>query len=372
MSAKKKEMVKDRFLDGRVKVLIGSQTIREGINLQNRATDLYNLWLDWNPTDLLQLEGRIWRFGNKFANVRIVIPLVEDSVDTAIFQKLEEKTSRINQIWHKSSKENTLKLEDFNPAELKRGLISNPRKIAEMIMLEQKEILLDEIKGLENQRDELDGILSARTLFRTNIDDIQNTVQTYKPLKKGQEQRKLETIFKIYNDYIEDDDTPFLYGASERFISIKKAYRQIQQATERVLEPRGLDINFTKEEVVTQLDKEIELKNEVLKAKTNEEAIQIVTDEIIEERRKSGAKPKTIAERVKEFESINPIILSERMIYEGKSEDEDTTVIPIQKSSEDMLADMELLLADMEEMEKLMIEMEELKAVSSEGNKKAA
>jgi hypothetical protein len=298
--------------------------------------------------------------------------LVEDSVDTAIFQKLEEKTSRINQIWHKSSKENTLKLEDFNPAELKRGLISNPRKIAEMIMLEQKEILLDEIKGLENQRDELDGILSARTLFRTNIDDIQNTVQTYKPLKKGQEQRKLETIFKIYNDYIEDDDTPFLYGASERFISIKKAYRQIQQATERVLEPRGLDINFTKEEVVTQLDKEIELKNEVLKAKTNEEAIQIVTDEIIEERRKSGAKPKTIAERVKEFESINPIILSERMIYEGKSEDEDTTVIPIQKSSEDMLADMELLLADMEEMEKLMIEMEELKAVSSEGNKKAA
>ena len=59
------------------------------------------------------------------------------------------------------------------------------------------------------------------------------------------------------------------------------------------------------------------------------------------------------------------------MIYEGKSEDE-TAVIPIQKSSEDMLADMEKLLVDMEEMEKLLIEMEELKAVSSKDNKKAA
>ncbi|MFT6167729.1 MAG: hypothetical protein ACJASF_002429, partial [Vicingaceae bacterium] len=59
MTAKKKETVKDKFLNGTVKVLIGSQTIREGINLQNRATDLYNLWLDWNPTDLHQLEGRL-------------------------------------------------------------------------------------------------------------------------------------------------------------------------------------------------------------------------------------------------------------------------------------------------------------------------
>ena len=54
------------------------------------------------------------------------------------------------------------------------------------------------------------------------------------------------------------------------------------------------------------------------------------------------------------------------MIYEGSE------ISPSQKSSEDMLADMELLLTDMEEMEKLLIEMEELKAASSIQNKKAA
>jgi len=366
MSARKKELVKDKFLDGRVKVLIGSQTIREGINLQNRATDLYNLWLDWNPTDLHQLEGRIWRFGNKFANVRIVIPLVEDSVDTAIFQKLEEKTSRINQIWHRSDRENTLKLEDFNPAELKRGLISDPRKIAEMTLLEQREVLLDEIKGLENQRDELDEILKARNQYRTHIESIEKAVADYKPLKKDQEERKVETIFKIYSDYLEDDSTPYLYDGKDKLLTVRKSYRLIQQATERVLEPRGLDINFSKEEVVSQLEFEIEGKREILEAKTDEEAVQLLTAEIIEERKRTGLKPKTINQRVTEFASINSTILSEKMIYEGSE------ISPSQKSSEEMLADMELLLTDMEEMEKLLIEMEELKAASSIQNKKAA
>lgn len=371
MTARKKELIKDKFLDGRVKVLIGSQTIREGINLQNRATDLYNLWLDWNPTDLHQLEGRIWRFGNKYANVRIVIPLVEDSVDTAIFQKLEEKTSRINQIWHRSDKDNTLKLENFNPAELKRGLISNPRKIAEMTLLEQREVLLDEIKGLENQRDELDGILQARMQFRDNIGAIERAVESYKPLKKDQEARKIDTIFKIYAEHLDDEKTPNEYDGAYKLSAVKKAHRLIQQATERVLEPRGLDINFTKEEVVSQLEVEIAAKREILEAKTDEEAIQNLTAEIIEERKRNGVKPKTIAQRVTEFASINPTILSEKMIYEGMTE-EDTQVIPIQKSSEDLLAEMELRLADMEEMENLAIEIKELKAASSHENNKAA
>jgi hypothetical protein len=374
MSARKKELVKEKFLDGRVKVLIGSQTIREGINLQNRATDLYNLWLDWNPTDLHQLEGRIWRFGNRFANVRIVIPLVEDSVDTAIFQKLEEKTSRINQIWHRSDLENTLKLEDFNPAELKRGLISNPRKIAEMMLLERKEILLDEIKGLENQKHEIESILKSRSYFRENIENIQNTVATYKPLKKGQEARKMETVFKIYGDYLEDDDTPYQYNGKEKLIEIKKAYRHILKAEETVLKPRGLDINFAKEEALSQLEHEIENKQDILANETDEEAAQKLTGEIIEERKKNGVKEKSISDRVAEFASMNKIILSEKMIYESMAEEteKETPTIPMQKNSADKLADMEQQLKDMEEMEKLLMEMEELKTATLNKQKKAA
>ena len=118
--------------------------------------------------------------------------------------------------------------------------------------------------------------------------------------------------------------------------------------------------------MVSQLEFEIEGKREILEAKTDEEAVQLLTAEIIEERKRTGLKPKTINQRVTEFASINSTILSEKMIYEGSE------ISPSQKSSEDMLADMELLLTDMEEMEKLLIEMEELKAASSIQNKKAA
>ncbi|MFD0778860.1 helicase-related protein [Flavobacterium myungsuense] len=101
----RKETIKEAFLDGVVKIIIGTATIREGIDLQKRGTVIYNCYPEWNPTDIRQLEGRIWRQGNQFQYVRIVMPLVQDSMDVFVFQKLEEKTSRINDIWFRGDRE---------------------------------------------------------------------------------------------------------------------------------------------------------------------------------------------------------------------------------------------------------------------------
>ena len=132
----------------RVKLLIGSASIREGMNLQFYASCLYNLYIDYNPTDNTQLEGRIWRQGNRFDNVRIVIPLMENSMDIFLFQKLEEKTERINQIWNRDGETNEFNTEDFDPSELKYELITDPIKLAK---LQQDE----EITKLDNQIDEI-------------------------------------------------------------------------------------------------------------------------------------------------------------------------------------------------------------------------
>jgi len=112
--------------------LFGSSSIREGMNLQFYASCLYNLYIDFNPTDNTQLEGRIWRQGNRFDNVRVVVPLMENSMDIFMFQKLEEKTERINQIWNKDGQTNELNTEDFNPSELKYELITDPLTLAEL------------------------------------------------------------------------------------------------------------------------------------------------------------------------------------------------------------------------------------------------
>ena len=67
MSKGAKETAKNRFLSGDILVLIGSSTISVGVDLQTNATTGYNCYYDWNPTDAAQIEGRIWRQGNRFA-----------------------------------------------------------------------------------------------------------------------------------------------------------------------------------------------------------------------------------------------------------------------------------------------------------------
>lgn len=143
-----RELVNDKHRDlpeeKRVKILIGSSAIKEGINLQKFASVLYNCFLDFNPTDRIQVEGRIWRQGNLFKNVRIVTPLMADSIDIFIFQKLEDKTERINQLWTKNGNLNELDTTAFDPSELKYELLSDPVQIAYLDVENRKERLNQE------------------------------------------------------------------------------------------------------------------------------------------------------------------------------------------------------------------------------------
>lgn len=132
MSQSRKENIKEAFLEGVVKIIIGTSTIREGIDLQRKGTVIYNAYPDWNPTDIRQLEGRIWRQGNEFGYIRSVMPLVQDSMDVFVFQKLEEKTSRINDIWYRGDRGNVLDLESLDPEEVKFALVSDVEVIAGM------------------------------------------------------------------------------------------------------------------------------------------------------------------------------------------------------------------------------------------------
>ena len=131
--ADRKELIKDAFNEGFVKVIIGTSTIQEGINLQKRGTVLYNLDLDWNPTGAKQLSGRIHRQGNMFKYVRIAVPLVQDTLDSFINQKLDEKSKRIASIWDKENKVNDYSVNDaLDPMEIKYNLIKDENKLFSM------------------------------------------------------------------------------------------------------------------------------------------------------------------------------------------------------------------------------------------------
>ena len=59
----KKQKVADRFNDkkDKLKILIGSSNVAEGIDLNGNSICCYNTMLGWNPTESVQVEGRIWQ-----------------------------------------------------------------------------------------------------------------------------------------------------------------------------------------------------------------------------------------------------------------------------------------------------------------------
>ena len=153
-SSKQKSIMQDRFLgrkrntstasydeiadSKRMKVLIGTSAINEGINLQRYGLVGYDLFLSWNPTERLQKIGRFFRQGNMFYNCFVVTPTMADSMDIFMLQKLEEKTARIGDLWNRELKDNVLKTEEFDPEEIKYHLISDPSLIAKMESKEKR------------------------------------------------------------------------------------------------------------------------------------------------------------------------------------------------------------------------------------------
>jgi hypothetical protein len=366
MSTAKKEGIKERFLAGGIKIIIGSATIKEGINLQNKASALYNCWPDWNPTDYKQLEGRIWRFGNMWASVRIVNPLLENSINVFIYQKVEEKTSRINEIWYRVGKTNALNLEEFNPAELKLGLVTDPHALAELLLMEERERMQDEITSLRNQQEVIKNLTEQRDIFNKHIDKIKSTVERYRPVEEGKG-RNTDTILRIFKEYLDDPDSGHNYSDETMFDKVRKANSAIKRGIEQVLAPRGWDISFDGNKAIAQMQKEIDILVKKKEDKTGSKAVQAKAEEIIADRIKKNYKPKSVEERVQEFAKLNPKVLTELMKYDNSEEAKVKRIKQEEygadlEQNSDNLAEMEELLRDMERMAELIKEMEALQA----------
>lgn len=129
-SKAKRISIQNDFNSGKIKVVIGSEAIQEGMNLQENTSDIYMLSLPYNFTSLRQVEGRAWRQGNRHENVRINYMLTNDSIDVFMLQKLQSKQARY--IEAIKSGANILDISDINTQELKTSIITNPVTRAEI------------------------------------------------------------------------------------------------------------------------------------------------------------------------------------------------------------------------------------------------
>jgi len=345
----RKETVKEAFLEGTVKVIIGTSTIREGIDLQKRGTVIYNCYPDWNPTDLRQLEGRIWRQGNRFGYVRIVMPLIQDSMDVFVFQKLEEKTSRINDIWFKGDRGNVLDLESLNPEEIKLALITDVDRLVRMFFDQEKEQLNREFSKVNRAIQMIKDIQSDIEDYNNYRDESLKAIRGFyqsllnsgylKPESKAaekedealQKKRKKavelkEEIEELLNKSTQEDKeilsvgrkiensygTLGIYFSQRWYIGYFKEYVSKVRKTERtILKPKGCTIESDLTKVLESytLDKEtLQKKAELYKGDAKSPRWQSLTSEIEEKKSALQVEGKTSQSRATEFARLNYLL----------------------------------------------------------------
>lgn len=165
---KGREKIQDDYNKGKVKILIGSSTIQAGMNLQFNTSDMYILSLPYNFTALKQLEGRAWRQGNKWENLRVNYMLTNNSSDVFLLQRIQEKQERYNNL--KQTNASRVDVSDIDAEELKFSLITDPVKRAEA------EYSLEKQK-LEYQKKVITQELSVKYRLFDRLESLKNELQ---------------------------------------------------------------------------------------------------------------------------------------------------------------------------------------------------
>jgi len=287
MSVDAKYSVQNKFNSGEIKVLIGSESMKEGVNLQEKSTDLYHLHLPWNPTDMLQVEGRIWRQGNDYKNVRIHYPLIENSVDSFIFQKLETKEKRIKNLW--SYKGDAISVGDLDFENMKLDLITDPVirvKAEETFEKAKEERKLDTLK--------VEHGFASRKLGKLN--ELKENLSNYKGWKQ---------------DAIKDsDDSNVEYYTKQ----IKKTLKEISDM-EASLKKQGVEVTELKSKA-EKIEGEIKLQEKVIEDLTEKYEAKVKVAET--ERISLVSKPVDYKGLMSTIAQENKTFFVKRKILRGK------------------------------------------------------
>nr|WP_306437288.1 helicase-related protein [Cupriavidus taiwanensis] len=91
-----REAAVEQLGEGDTRILVATDCLSEGINLQSLFTAVVHYDLSWNPTRHEQREGRVDRFGQKAREVRSTMLYGEDNpVDGAVLQVILRKAESI-------------------------------------------------------------------------------------------------------------------------------------------------------------------------------------------------------------------------------------------------------------------------------------
>jgi predicted ABC-type ATPase len=281
--------------------------------------------------------------------VRIVNPLVIDSIDIFMFQKLEEKTARINTIWSNNGK-SVFKIEELDPEELKYALVKDPRVIAKIESESKTTKLQDEINAMKVINDRLKNYVDAVAKIANRVEDIDNILNSFAKSKLSLDlNAKISYLVGVYkSDMPKDGDGKVMLGwydlkyfdtdedVKEKYKGIQispyeqpnrpywfndviESKRLIEKENRDLLKPRNIDDKKVREYIDNSENrkKEYEKEIEFLRSDTY---VDKRSAEIIKKREETKFEIKPIPKLVTEFERLN-YLLSIKMAKADKKKE---------------------------------------------------
>ena len=94
----RRDALKDAVRRGEVRLLLGTDSASEGLNLQRLGT-LINLDLPWNPSRLEQRKGRIQRIGQIRSEIDVYNMRYANSVEDRVRELLSQRLQRISHLF---------------------------------------------------------------------------------------------------------------------------------------------------------------------------------------------------------------------------------------------------------------------------------
>jgi len=112
-SAKRRTEIVNDFMDGKIDVLMSTDVLSEGMNLQ-KARYLINYDLHWNPTRMIQRAGRIDRIGSPFEKIYVYNFFPEEELED-LLRLVEILQNKIRNIDSSIGLDATVLGEEVNP-----------------------------------------------------------------------------------------------------------------------------------------------------------------------------------------------------------------------------------------------------------------
>lgn len=234
--------IQEKFNAGKIKVVIGSEAIQEGMNLQENTSDMYLLTLPYNFTSLRQIEGRMWRQGNKWENVRVNYMLTNDSIDVFMLQKLQAKQARYMEAIKKGA--SVVDVSDVNTQEMKTAIITDPYTRAKI----EVELLK---KRLENEKTKYAADLG---FISRKYEDYNKALGEYMYVKKSYEDMQKYAQ--------EENGSYWVDRLPDKKVQVDMAQRNLNMVAEKLMK-KGINVEDFKiqqertQATIEDLDKRI-------------------------------------------------------------------------------------------------------------------